>query len=133
MEILIKKHKKPSLSRIISFGFHEEASRMSVFSETERYGKKYRLVGFLATLPDGTIIGGLNGNLQPEAFFIDEIWVKEEYRGMFIGRRLIQGLKRFAQEKEVPLCCYPHLMEYDRFFKANNLVSYGMPESSKGR
>jgi len=71
------------------------------FNEAHLGAPKGRLAVFLRESPDGTIRGGVVGNLIRDELFIDWLWVADDLRGQGFGARLLAAGERAAAERGV--------------------------------
>lgn len=125
----IKRHKNVQLGRIVSCGFEQDNDGVeSVFSQTRKFGPDYRYFGLLATTNGNDVLGGINGNLQEGVYYLDEIWVQPDYRGIFIGKRLLIALKKILNEKNIACACYPHLECLEDYLIGNGITDFACYE-----
>jgi len=59
----------------------------------------YHQVAIFARDEAGAVIGGVHGELVWEWLYIKTLWVNEKYRGLGIGRRLLQEIEEAAISK----------------------------------
>lgn len=62
---------------------------------------QYEEIAVYARAADGTIIGGVTGELMWEWLYIRVLWVAEDQRGQDIGSQLIQTIEQAAVERGV--------------------------------
>lgn len=49
----------------------------------------------------GTVVGGVNGYIAWGWLTIELLWVNEDYRGLGVGRTLMERIERYAAELDV--------------------------------
>lgn len=124
----INAHTSVHKGRLISFGFADENPDVSsVFSNLHTLRCRYRLMGIIATLPNGEICGGINGNLLDGCFYLDEIWVKPKNQGVWVGKQMISYLHAQLKQDSISLFCYPHLMYLEGYFQLNGCSQFRVP------
>ena len=63
----------------------------------ERFGDpSAQPIGFFLRDEEGTLCGGLTGNLRWEWLYVEILWVREDLRGRGHGSRMLEGAEEFA-------------------------------------
>jgi GNAT superfamily N-acetyltransferase len=89
----------------------------------------YHRVAVLARDEEGTVIGGIHGELVWEWLYVQSLWVAETHRGKGIGSRLMASIEKAATSKGF---CHSHLETTDfqalGFYLTNGYEVFGKLE-----
>jgi GNAT superfamily N-acetyltransferase len=104
------------------------------FNVQQTGDNKFERLCFILQAPDKEIVGGILGEIYWGWFYIDLLWVKEEFRGCGYGHRLLkqgedEALKRGA--KNVYLDTFS--FQAPDFYKENGYQVFGeLPDFPPG-
>lgn len=118
--IVIKREKNITFARLISYEFtmsNPNIESKFYLSRTNSYNL-LTLAAFNNSKKPKELIGGINGNIIKNCFYMDEIWVKEDYRGMMIGKKMLKELLLEANKENLKCACYEHLFMFNNYFKS---------------
>ena len=65
--------------------------------ESMEFGSAYNF-GLFVRDEHNTIIGGSNGSVVFGAIYTDQLWVKKEFRGTGLGRKIMEKIHDYARE-----------------------------------
>ena len=117
--IKIKRNKNKQLARLISCVFEKDNSKInSKFYNTSL--KNYELVSILAYSGNGDLVGGINGEIVDSVYYLDEIWVKYEFRGLLVGRKMLLFLENQLKDSGISYYYYSHLEEFKDYLQKNS-------------
>ena len=117
---IIKKNTNIQFARLVSFEFRKDNPEIkSIFFSSKTCDKKYNLFSVLAFSDNGNLIGGVNGNLKESEFRLDEIWVKPEFRDLWVGRKMLLYVKENLISAGYSCFYYPHLICLENYLKMN--------------
>lgn len=114
----VKTMKHPAIADIIAtqhmlcVGFD---NRSLYLRKTNRLSIGQKTETIVTFNEDEKIIAGLNGVVSKKAFILDSIWVHEDYRNIFVGRRMLVQAQAYYEKKGLTLKIYPHLKVYEPY------------------
>lgn len=105
-------------ARFVSYEFAKEnLSIESKFSCTKN--ANYNLLSVFCYNKEKIIIGGINGELIDNVFYLDEIWVNSEYRNIWVGKRMLTHLTEYLKLNNLKCVYYPHMEVFKSYFDKN--------------
>jgi GNAT superfamily N-acetyltransferase len=116
----LRKGKDLVLARIVSFELSKEIPEVESWFYLSK-NDQYNLYSIFAVKDRNILIGGINCEVIRNKVIVDEIWVRKEYRGMWIAKDMLSLLKAECDKKERDLYYYSHLEPYKDLFINNGL------------
>ena len=77
---------------VVGWGIHN-------YNEQQAGDTQHKQLCFVLRSPDQKIVGGLIGSTYWNWFYIDLLFVKEEFRGLGYGHRLLENAEDEARER----------------------------------